>query len=167
MATFWKLSRSAAVLVALVATSTAHAGCRSGDAAVRGSQLGFERAQTSAVSISQNETQAQTLLQKCIAGLASMQTISMFPSMGDIMNQMVQRVCNAATQQVNSAIGQVTPQNDLDAIMGQLNSEAQKQTGGLITNPITQTPISTVTSPSSQPSTKPQLGPDFWSGIWK
>ncbi|WP_157798564.1 hypothetical protein [Dyella ginsengisoli] len=155
------------VLVAVLAASTAHAGCRAGDAAVRGSQLGFERAQTSAVSISQNETSAQTMLQKCIAGIASMQTVTMFPSFGDIMNQMVQKVCNAATQKVNSVIGQVTPQNDLDAIIGQLNAEAQKQTGGLVTNPISETPVSTVTNPSTKPNSPPQLGQDFWSGIWK
>jgi hypothetical protein len=157
-----------ALLVALAITSQANAGCRAGDAAVHGSQIGFQRAQANALTISQNQTRAQMLLQKCLAGIASMQTITMFPSLTDVLDQVVQKVCNAATQQVNSAIGQITPQDDLDQIINHLNAQAQSATGGLITNPIGTTPVSTLSSstvPSAAPSST--AGADFWQNIWK
>jgi hypothetical protein len=81
---------------------------------------------------------------------------------------MVQKVCNAATQQVNSVIGQITPQNELDQIISHLNSQVQNATGGLVTNPIGTTPINTVTGstiPSSVPASS--AGTDFWQNIWK
>lgn len=163
-----KASAALVLLVAIIATSPAYAGCRAGDAAARGSQAGFARAQTNAVSLSQNQTQAQTLLQKCLQGIANMQTVSMFPSLSDVFDQMVQKVCNAATQQVNSAIGQVTPQNDLDQIIGKLNSQAQQSTGGLVTNPVSTTPTSKLlgtTTTATTPTTP--TGSDFWQNIWK
>lgn len=145
-------------------TAPAFAGCRSGDAAVRGSQVGFERAQTAAQTLSQNQTQAQTLLQKCIAGIANMQSPSQFPSMSDMFNQVVQKVCSAATQQVNSALGQINPTNDLDKIMSGINTQVSQSTGGLISNAVTTQPVSTLTQPSTSQQTPT---PDFWSNIWK
>lgn len=156
------------LLVTLAAACKADAGCRAGDAAARGSQMGFQRAQANALTISQSQTQAQALLQKCLSGIANMQTVSMFPSLSNVLDQMVQKVCNAATQQVNSVIGQMTPQNDLDQIINHLNAQAQNATGGLVANPIVTTPISTLTG-TAAPSAIPvsTAGADFWQTIWK
>jgi hypothetical protein len=156
------------LLLALAMAGQAHAGCRAGDAAVHGSEAGFQRAQTNALTISQNQTRAQMLLQKCLAGIASMQTLSMFPSLTDVLDQVVQKVCNAATQQVNSAIGQITPQDDLDQVINHLNAQAQSATGGLISHPIGTTPLSTMTgSPASGSAPTSTAGTDFWQNIWK
>lgn len=148
----------------LSAMAPAFAGCRAGDAAAHGSQIGFERIKNDAVSLSQNQTQAQSLLQKCLAGIANMQPVSIFPSFSDIFDQIVQKVCMTATQQVNSAIGQINPANDVDRIMSDINDKFRQSTGGLISNPITSQPISTLNPQSSTPPPPP---PDFWSNIWK
>jgi hypothetical protein len=148
----------------LFATAPAYAGCRAGDAAVRGSQVGFERAQAAAVTLSQNQTAAQSLLQKCVQGIANMNSGNMFPSFADMFDQVVQKVCTAATQKVNSAVGQINPANDFDKIMSGINSQVSQSTGGLISQTVTSQPVPTL---NQAPTSTQTPSPDFWSNIWK
>ena len=138
------------------------ASCRSGDAAARGSQVGFERAQTNAQSLSTNETQAQSALQKCLSSITQRSAANMFPSLADIYGQMVQKLCYAATSEINSTTSQIssTLTSPVSAALSNANQTVGQSTGGLISNP-----VSLSGTPSS--STGAGSSSDFWSSNWK
>jgi len=89
---------------------------------------------------------------------------NMFPSFADMFDQVVQKVCTAATDKVNSAIGQINPTNDFDKILSGINGQVSQGTGGLIGQAVTTQPVSTLNQSSTSTTTPP---PDFWSNIWK
>jgi TraL protein len=154
----WKLTkviRASIVTAALCWATAASAGCASGDAATRGSQIGFSRAQNNAQQIAMNQTTAQSLLQKCLEGLAQQNIMSMFPSLSSIFASMVQQVCYAATNKVNSVVGEISPTSEI-------NQAISTATGGLgaggsmkIGGSGAALPSNTTTPPSN-----------FWNNIW-
>lgn len=160
------------VVAALMAAPSAHAGCRAGDAAARGSKAGFDRVQENALNIAANEGQTQDVLQQCLSGITSTVTAPQFPSLSDVFSKLVQQVCYAASQKVNSTLNPVLSQLNLNPMIDQavssINSAASSASGGLVNDPVSRTPMTSSGAGTTIPTTGPNVAPpDFWNKIWK
>ena len=156
-----KAAGRVAVVIALVAwAGPSLASCRPADAAARGGQAGFDRAQAAAQTLASNENSAQTALQKCISSITSRPSSNMFPSLGDVFGQIVQKVCAAVSQEVNKATSQVDLTSQIDSAISDINKQASSSTGGLVTNPVSM-------SSGSGASSNAGSSADFWSTVWK
>ncbi|CVH22908.1 hypothetical protein [Serratia marcescens] len=109
----FKKSVCAALLAALCclpATSFAST-CRAGAAAEAGSKAGYEQARRAAEAWASREQNASDQLQNCLSRIRTT-TIQLptFPSLADIMNQVSEKVCQAAVDKINDYIpGTIDP----------------------------------------------------------
>ena len=163
-----------ALFLLLLATVDAQAATgRAGEAAVRGSQTGYEEDRTAANETSEKELSFSDVLQQCVGGIAGAQTSTPFGGGGNIFEEIANRICSIARERVN----------------GELNSDAKIRMASALQNiyqdydargsASTSTPS---TSPSIRPATtsftqqKSQVISDpanettdsaFWNNIWK
>ncbi|WP_220467414.1 conjugal transfer protein [Pseudomonas mosselii] len=102
-----KASMCAALLTALCClpvTSTA-AVCRAGEAAQAGSEVGYEQAKKAAEVWAEREREVSDQLQECLKRIRSTSiSLPTFPSLGDIFDQVAERICRAAVDEINSHI---------------------------------------------------------------
>lgn len=92
------------VLCCLPVVSNA-ATCRAGQAAVEGSKAGYEQAKRAADVWAQKERTMSDQLQQCLSRIRQTSiTLPSFPSLSDIFNQMVEKICQAAIDEINSHI---------------------------------------------------------------
>ena len=162
--------RRAVVLTALLASAgPCVAACRPADAAARGGQAGFDLAQSAAQSIASNEHSAQTALQKCLSSITARAPSNMFPSLGDIFGQLIQKVCYAVSDQVNQVTSQIDLTSQINSAISDINNQVGSSTGGVVTNPVTggvgSKPVSLLGGGGATSGAGSST--DFWSTVWK
>ncbi len=103
----FRTSKCAALLVVLCCLPVVAnaAVCRAGQAAQAGSEAGYEKAKRAADAWGERERTMSDQLQECLSRIRTT-SISMpdFPSLQDIMNQVSEKVCQAALDKINSNI---------------------------------------------------------------
>ena len=143
------------------AASGQAATCRSSTAATQGSQAAYQRDVQAAQQTAQRERSSSDILGKCIAGVTGVITAPQFPSLSDIFDQIKNKVCQIASDQVNGAVSDVNGQigGVMNGINGQINNTGIGQVIG---------PVPTVGGPVLQQANagSPQAA-TFWSNIWK
>jgi TraL protein len=79
--------------------------CRSGDAAQAGSTAGYEQARKADEAWAERERTVSDQLQSCLSRIRTTSvSLPSFPSLQDILNQVTERVCQAAVDKINSHI---------------------------------------------------------------
>lgn len=79
--------------------------CRSGDAAQVGSTAGYEQARKADEAWAERERTVSDQLQSCLSRIRTTSvSLPSFPSLQDILNQVTERVCQAAVDKINSHI---------------------------------------------------------------
>ncbi len=150
-----------AALLLCAATSVQAAPCRSSTAASQGSQKAYQRDVQAAQETAQRERSSSDILGKCVAGVTGVITAPQFPSMSDIFDQIKNKVCRIASEQVNGAVSDVNGQigGVMNGINGQINNTGIGQVIGS---------VPTVGGPVLQQGNvgSPQSA-TFWSNIWK
>lgn len=150
-----------AALLLCAATSVQAATCRSGTAASQGSQNAYQRDVQAAQETAQRERSSSDILGKCVAGVTGVITAPQFPSLSDIFDQIKNRVCRIASDQVNGAVSDVNGQigGVMNGINGQINNTGIGQVIGS---------VPTVGGPALQQANagSPQSA-TFWSNIWR
>jgi TraL protein len=72
---------------------------------VEGSKAGYEQAKRAADVWAQKERTMSDQLQQCLSRIRQTSiTLPSFPSLSDIFNQMVEKICQAAIDEINSHI---------------------------------------------------------------
>lgn len=103
----FKKSMCAALLTALCCLPVVGnaAVCRSGQAANAGSQAGYEQAKRASDVWAERERSVSDELQDCLARIRTTRiSLPSFPSLSDLLNQVADRVCQAAVDKINSHI---------------------------------------------------------------
>jgi len=85
--------------------------CRAGQAAQEGSQAGYEQAKRAADAWGERERTMSDQLQECLNRIRTTSiSLPSFPSLQEIMNQVSEKVCQAAMDKINSNIpGSIDP----------------------------------------------------------
>jgi hypothetical protein len=87
----------------LAAASISFAGpCRSGDAAARGGQTGYERDRKGAEQTEQQDRLASDILGRCVSGITSVPTLPTFPSLSDVFDEVKTRICRIASVEISA-----------------------------------------------------------------
>lgn len=103
----FKKSMRCALLVALCCLPVIGnaATCRAGDAAVEGSKAGYEQAKRAAEVWAQKERTMSDQLQDCLSRIRKTSILlPSFPSFNDLFNQLIEKICQAAIEEINSHI---------------------------------------------------------------
>jgi TraL protein len=151
------------LFILLLFFSTMHGyavNCRSGDAALRGSQVGYDRDKQAAEQTAKNDRSLSDTLGKCIGGITGVVTVPQFPSLSDIYDQVKKKICKLASDQAHNSVSGANSQiNDaINGINGQINNAGIGQISENV--PVAGAEIhqtGSATTPSSA----------FWSNIWK
>ncbi len=130
------------LLLAAASGSATAAACRAGSAAAQGAQQGYERDMGVAAEEAKKSMDWTDMLQQCVGGISGIGTTNAFPSLGDLIDQQINKVCQVARGKVYQAVGSVT---------GKVND----MTGGMVSANPTYTGGA---SPSSS---------DIWKNIWR
>lgn len=130
------------LLLAAASGSATAAACRAGSAAAQGAQQGYERDMGVAAEEAKRSMESMDMLQQCVGSISGLGVTNAFPSLGDLINQQINKVCFAVRGKINSAIGNVT-------------GKVYDVTGGMaVANP--------VYTGGSAPSSA-----DIWKNIWR
>lgn len=79
--------------------------CRSGDAAQTGSTAGYEQARKADEAWAERERTVSDQLQSCLSRIRSTSiSLPSFPSLQDILNQVTDKICQAAVDKINDQI---------------------------------------------------------------
>lgn len=79
--------------------------CRAATAAAAGRDAGYEQARKAADAWADREGQASDILQDCLSGIRDISvTLPSFPSLADLINQAINKVCRAAVDKVNDTL---------------------------------------------------------------
>ena len=159
-----------ALLLLLAGASQADT-CRSGGAAQRGAQAGYEQDTQAATTNAQKEKQSSDILNKCVGSITAVITAPQFPSLSDIFERIKDKVCAIVSDKINGAVSDVN--NDINQTIGDIYKGVKipdKVTDwtGEIKPPITPPSIERNTS-SSNNNGKGDVGStgSVWSSIWK
>lgn len=161
MKNFAPTSTIAALLLCAAANVQA-ATCRSSTAAYQGSQNGYQRDVQAAQQTAQRERSSSDILGKCVAGVTGVITAPQFPSLSGIFDQIKNKVCRIASDQVNGAVNDVKGQigGVMTDINGQINNTGVGQVIGGV--PTVGAPVFQANAVLPQPQSA-----TFWSNIWK
>lgn len=154
-------------ILLLIAGASQASGCRSGDAAQRGAQAGYDQDTQAATSTVQKERQASDILNKCVGSITAVITVPQFPSMAQIFEQIKNKVCATIRDQINQSIDKVN--SDVNQTVGGIYDHVKIPGGvddwtGGIKPPITPPSVEHNTTTNSGGNT---TGPSSWSAIWK
>lgn len=96
----------ALLLVVCCLSFTANAAtCRAGQAAQQGSQAGYEQAKRASDAWGERERTVSDRLQDCLSRIRTTRiSLPTFPSLQDLMNQVADKICQAAVDKINSQI---------------------------------------------------------------
>ena len=145
------------VLMSLLSFDAGAVTCRSGLAASKGSQAGYKIDTNAAQQNAQNDKSSSDTLGQCVAGITAVQTAPQFPSMAAIFDQIKNKVCQMASNQINNAVYAFN--NKLYQQYNNANSSLYNQDVANVigTSNIPKTGGVTVQSSSSG---------NFWSNFW-
>ena len=155
--------RTIAVLLLCSAASVQAATCRSATAAAQGSQNGYQKDVQAAQQTAQREKSSSDILGRCVGGITGVITAPQFPSLSEIFDQIKNRVCRIASDQVNGAVNDANQQ--INGALGGINGQIQ---GTGIGQVIGAGNVPTIGGPMIQPTSPgtPQTS-TFWSSIWR
>lgn len=80
------------------------ASCRAGTAAKAGSEAGYNRAKEAADAWSQRQNNVTASLADCLGNISTTITAPTFPNLADIMNQIGQKICQAARDKISDYV---------------------------------------------------------------
>lgn len=153
------------VLMLCSVASVQAATCRSGSAAAQGSQSGYDRDKQAAQQSAQSERSSSDILGKCVGGITSVLTAPQFPSLSDIFDQIKNKVCQIASDQVNGAVNSVN--NQINGVMNGINGQIGNTLNNSGISQFTGSPPQ-LTGPSLQQTGQgTSQSSNFWSNIWK
>jgi len=136
------LALVSSLLLAATCGSATAATCRAGSAAAQGAQHGYERDMGVAAEETKKNMERTDMLQQCVGGISSLGVTNAFPSLGDQINQQINKICYAVRSKIYS-IGSVG--------MGKINDV----TGGMAQ-------VSPVSTGGGAPSSS-----DIWKTLWR
>ena len=106
---FSKVARLAVAAVAMSCSAAmAATTCRSLAAASAGSSNGYNADIQAADAQEQKNKAASDILGQCVASVTGVLTIPTFPTLDEILNQIKNKICRIASQQVHSAVSNVS-----------------------------------------------------------
>ncbi|GGM25668.1 hypothetical protein ACFQDN_22050 [Pseudomonas asuensis] len=145
---------------------TEAATCRSGEAAERGGQKGYDRDKQAAQETADRDRSSSDILGKCIGGITAVTTAPQFPSLAEIWEAIKDKVCAIASNQVHGAISEVNSQ--IGGVMRDINGQIDDTGVNDIGRPIgvdvgVGTPVRIDQSAKSGASSSSA----FWSEVWK
>jgi hypothetical protein len=151
------------VLLLFTFTTVQAASCRSGVAAARGGQSGYERDNLAAIQTAQNDRASSDALGKCVGSITAVITAPQFPSLSAIFDQLKNRVCQMASDQVNGAVYNANSwiNQNTGGINDGMNNTGMDQIIGGGNTPRTGSVGIQQASPGSAESG------NFWSNIWR
>lgn len=162
-----------------IAVDAQAATCRAGEAAVRGSQTGYEEDKTAANETSEKELSFSDVLEQCVGGISGAQTSTTFGGGGglsDKLDQIFNRVCSIARERINGELDTDSKRRMASALQNiyreheanQANAPGSTTSGGTTAPQVSagatavQTPHSTTINESPQNDQSA-----FWQSIWK
>ncbi|MNB70169.1 hypothetical protein D3C76_813530 [compost metagenome] len=80
------------------------ASCRAGTAAKAGSEAGYNRAKEAADAWSQRQDNVTSSLADCLGNISTTITAPTFPNLADVMNQIGQKICQAARDKISDYV---------------------------------------------------------------
>ena len=80
------------------------ASCRAGTAAKAGSDAGYNQAKEAADAWSQRQNNVTASLGDCLGNISTTITAPTFPNLADSLNQMGQKICQAARDKINDYV---------------------------------------------------------------
>lgn len=80
------------------------ASCRAAAAAKVGSEAGYNRAKEAADAWSQRQNNVTASLGDCLGNISTTITAPTFPNLTDILNQIGQKICQAARDKINNYV---------------------------------------------------------------
>lgn len=117
----------AIILTGSLADESHAAPCRVAEAAIRGSQAGYERDTQAAIETAEKDKSSSDILGKCIGGVTAVITSPTFPSLDDMFDNVFDKICRVASQQVHGKL------SDVNSQIGGLSSgvRVQRSSSGL------------------------------------
>ncbi|MBF8164304.1 hypothetical protein IVE04_24370 [Pseudomonas mendocina] len=169
---------SVLLLVLFLAVDAQAATCRAGEAAVRGSQTGYEEDKTAANETSEKELSFSDALEQCVGGISGAQTSPSFGGGGglsDMLDQLVNRVCRIARERINGELDTDSKRRMAAALQNiyrdyEANQASQpSSTSSSSASAQSGVPSTAVQSPVSTPAIEPSQNDQsaFWQSIWK
>lgn len=169
---------SVLLLVLFLAVDAQAATCRAGEAAVRGSQTGYEEDKTAANETSEKELSFSDALEQCVGGISGAQTSPAFGGGGglsDMLDQLFSRVCRIARERINGELDTDSKRRMAAALQNiyrdhEANQASQPSSTASSSGPEQSgAPSMTVQSPVSAPAIEPSQNDQsaFWQSIWK
>jgi len=151
------------VLMCCAFATVQAAPCRSGAAAGRGGQSGYDMDRQAATQTAQNDRSSSDILGKCVSGITAVITAPQFPSLSSIFDQLKNRICQMASDQINSAAYNASSQiyQKIDGINGSMNNADVSQVVGSANMPRAGGVDIQQTSPGTSSAGS------FWSNIWR
>ncbi len=127
-------------LTALNAPLASASTCRSGVAATAGAQAAYENEVNQINQQAANSQSSSDIMGKCISGITSINIMPVFPDLGSIWSDMVNKVCKSASDSISSA-SNAAISNINDQINGLMNgvSNAVSDTASNVTSNVTDT----------------------------
>ncbi|MBJ7262834.1 MAG: hypothetical protein JHC61_03445 [Burkholderiaceae bacterium] len=116
--------------------------CRAGLAAAQGAQQGHERDMGVAAEEAKKNIEWADMLRQCVGGIANLSVTNAFPSLDELVNQQVNKICYPLRGKISSTIGAMT--GKVSDMTGKMIQVSPGYTGGA--------------APSSS---------DIWKTIWR
>jgi len=156
------MERTFIVLLLCFTGSVQAANCRSVNAAVQGSQSGYQKDTQAAEQTAQKQRTTSDILGKCVGGITGVITAPQFPSLSDIFDQIKNKVCKLASDQVNGAVNSVVNNvnGQINGVVTGINGQISNTGVGQVVGNVPQVSGPAIQTSSSQSSS-------FWSNIWK
>ncbi|NWC90510.1 hypothetical protein [Pseudomonas reactans] len=177
---------SAFLLLVCMSANVTAATCRSGEAAVRGSNSGYEEDKKAAEQVVEKEMSFSDVLELCVGGVTGGQAGPTYgPSLGDQFGawarKVFKQVCSLAREKIDDKLGDGAAGRMSAALQNIYNQNQQNQVPSVetSTSPSTQGVITNVSPSVSQkaPSAQSLAAPEenasttddsaFWNDIWK
>lgn len=120
--------------------------CRAGLAAAQGAQQGHERDMNAAAEEAKKNMEWADMLKQCVGGIANLSVTNAFPSLDELVNQQINKICYPVRSKISSVTGAMT---------GQVSSQISDMTGKMIQ-------VSPGYTGGAAPSSS-----DIWKTIWR
>ncbi|MCU1738070.1 MULTISPECIES: hypothetical protein [unclassified Pseudomonas] len=182
-----KIVVSALLLLVCMSANVNAATCRSGEAAVRGSESGYDEDKKAAEQTVEDELSFSDVLEKCVGGVTGIKAGPTYgPSeiFGDWAEKIFNQVCSLARDKINDTVDGAT-ESRMGSALQSLYSNYDKYAGtinsgspgtvpssiGTVSNlnftstPAAVQPTQAPVTPSGSTSTSDDSA--FWNDIWK
>ena len=160
------LALSAAAVCMLTSTAAGAVPCRSGTAVTAGSQTGYTVDVEAANQVQQNNKTSSDALGQCVAAVVNLPTLSTFPSLSEIFDQVRNQICTAISNEVNSTIQAVIPPIPTFPTIPTIPTLPSPKPAKAMSAMPSTTSYS-VPAPTQSESTATPASADFYRHIWR